>query len=78
MFNAQIYVFYFESDIAKVFPFRPTCSSYHSEILKKRQKEPKRTNKENEQMLNLDYQCTCMGSSHSRYRTCTTGTLYAH
>jgi hypothetical protein len=32
--NAQIYVFYFESDIAKVFPFRPTCSSYDSEIKK--------------------------------------------
>jgi hypothetical protein len=25
--HAQNYVFYFESDIAKVFPFRPTCSS---------------------------------------------------
>ena len=30
--NAQNYVSYFESDIAKVFPFRPTCSSYDSEI----------------------------------------------
>ena len=29
--NAQNYVFYFDSDIAKVFPFRPTCSSYDSE-----------------------------------------------
>jgi hypothetical protein len=29
--NAQHNVFYFESDIAKVFPFRPTCSSYDSE-----------------------------------------------
>jgi hypothetical protein len=29
--NAQHYVFYFESDNAKVFPFRPTCSSYDSE-----------------------------------------------
>ena len=29
--NAQNYVFYFESDIAKVFPFKPTCSSYDSE-----------------------------------------------
>jgi hypothetical protein len=28
--NAQNYVFYFDSDIAKVFPFRPTCSSYDS------------------------------------------------
>ena len=25
--HAQNYVCYFESDIAKVFPFRPTCSS---------------------------------------------------
>ena len=33
--NAQNYVFYFESDIAKVFPFRPTCSSYDSEIKRK-------------------------------------------
>ena len=32
MVNAQNYVFYFESDIVKVFPFRPTCSSYDSEI----------------------------------------------
>ena len=31
MVNAQNNVFYFESDIAKVFPFRPTCSSYDSE-----------------------------------------------
>jgi hypothetical protein len=29
--NAQNNVFYFESDIAKVFPFRPTSSSYDSE-----------------------------------------------
>ena len=29
--NAQNNVFYFESDIAKVFHFRPTCSSYDSE-----------------------------------------------
>jgi hypothetical protein len=29
--NAQNNVFYFESDIAKVFPFRPSCSSYDSE-----------------------------------------------
>jgi hypothetical protein len=51
--NAQHYVFYFESDIAKVFQFRPTCSYYDSEI-KKSQKEPKRTSKESEQMSNLD------------------------
>ena len=35
--NAQNYVFYFESDIAKGFSFRPTCSSYDSER-KKNQK----------------------------------------
>ena len=35
MVHAQNYVFYFESDIAKVFPFRPTCSSYDSEIKSK-------------------------------------------
>ena len=28
--GASGYVFYFDSDIAKVFPFRPTCSSYDS------------------------------------------------
>jgi hypothetical protein len=33
--NAQHYVFYFESDNANVFPFRPTCSSYDSERNKK-------------------------------------------
>ena len=44
--NAQNYVFYFESDIAKVFQFRPTYSSYDSEIKKKKsQKVPKRTSK---------------------------------
>jgi putative component of membrane protein insertase Oxa1/YidC/SpoIIIJ protein YidD len=48
--NTQNYVFYFESDIAKVFPFRPTCSSYDSEIKKnkitKSQKRPaKKVNK---------------------------------
>jgi Cft2 family RNA processing exonuclease len=47
--NAQNYVFYFESDIAKVFPFRHTYSSYDSEInkkVKKRQKGPaKKVNK---------------------------------
>jgi hypothetical protein len=48
--NAQNYAFYFESDIAKIFRFRPTCSSYDSEIIKKNQKEPKRTSKESEQM----------------------------
>jgi hypothetical protein len=37
VFKAQNYVFYFESDIAKGFPFRPTCSSYDSER-KKNQK----------------------------------------
>jgi hypothetical protein len=52
--NAQNYVFYFESDIAKIFPFRPTSRSYDSEIKKKSQKEPKRTSKESEQMSNLD------------------------
>ena len=31
MVNAQNYVFDLESVIAKVFPFRPTCSSYDSE-----------------------------------------------
>lgn len=39
MVNAQNYVFYFESDIAKIFPFRPTCSSYDSEIIKKKVKK---------------------------------------
>ena len=39
MVNDQNYVFYFESDIAKVFPFRPTCSSYDSEINKKKVKQ---------------------------------------
>ena len=33
--NTQRYVFYFESDTAKVFPFRPTYSSYDSEGEKK-------------------------------------------
>ena len=37
--NAQNYVFYFESDIAKVSPFRPICSSYDSEIIKKKVKK---------------------------------------
>ena len=54
MVNAQNYVFYFESDIVKVFPFRPTCSSYDSEIKIKSQKEPKRTSKESVQMSNLE------------------------
>ena len=35
MVNAQNYVFFFESDTAKVFPFRPTCSSYDFDIEKK-------------------------------------------
>jgi len=52
--NAQNYVFYFESDIGKVFPLRPTSSSYDSEIQIKSQKEPKRTSKESEQMSNLE------------------------
>ena len=39
--NAHNYVFYFESDIAKVFPFRPTCSSYDSEIEKKSKRAKK-------------------------------------
>jgi len=47
--NVQNYVFYFECDIAKVFQFRPTYSSYDS--VKKSQK---RTSKESEQMSNLD------------------------
>ena len=34
MGNDPNYVFYIESDIAKDFPFRPTCSSYDSEIKK--------------------------------------------
>ena len=48
--NAQNYVFYFESDIANVFPFRPTCSSYDSERNKKSKCEPKRTGTVSEQM----------------------------
>ena len=39
--NAQNYVFYFESDIAKVSPFIPTCSSYDSEIKIKVKKSQK-------------------------------------
>ena len=50
MVNAQKYVFYFESDTAKVFPFRPSCSSYDSKRKKKSKSEPKRTRKESEQM----------------------------
>ena len=45
VFKAQNYVFYFESDIAKVYPFRPTCSSYDSERKKSQkvsQKDQKR------------------------------------
>ena len=30
MVNGQNYIFYFESDITEVFPFRTTCSSYDS------------------------------------------------
>ena len=41
MVNAQNYVFHFESDIAKVFPFRRTCISYDSEIKKKQNKTKK-------------------------------------
>ena len=48
--NAQNYVFDFESVIAKVFLFRPTCSSYDSERKIKSKSEPKRTRKEREQM----------------------------
>jgi hypothetical protein len=51
--NAQNYIFYFESDTTKVFPFRPTCSSYDFDI-EKSQKEPKETSKKSEQMSNLD------------------------
>ena len=50
MVNAQKYVFYFESDTAKVFPFRPTCSSYDSEKKTKSKSEPKRTRNESEQL----------------------------
>ena len=45
VFKAQNYVFYFESDITKVYPFRPTCSSYDSERKKSQkvsQKDQKR------------------------------------
>ena len=45
MVNAQKYVFYFESDTDKVFPFRPTCNSYDSERKKSQkvsQKGPER------------------------------------
>ena len=48
--NTQNYVFYFESDIAKVFPFRPTCSFYDSDRKTKSKGEPKRTRKESEQI----------------------------
>ena len=50
VYNAQNNVFYFESDIAKVFPFRPTCSSYDSERKKSQKVNQKRTRKESEQM----------------------------
>ena len=39
--NAQNYVFYFESVIANVFPFRPTCSSYDYERENRSKSEPK-------------------------------------
>ena len=43
-----MYVFYFESDTAKVFPFRPTCSSYDSE----REKSQKVSQKGPEKKVN--------------------------
>ena len=48
--NAQNYVFYFESDIANAFAFRPTCSSYDYERENKSKGEPKRTRNGSEQM----------------------------
>jgi hypothetical protein len=51
--NAQNYVFYFESDIAKVFPFRSTCSSYDSEIKKKRKKKVKAKNDQQRKWTNV-------------------------
>jgi hypothetical protein len=48
--NTQNYVFYFESDIAKVYPFRPTCSFFDSERKTKSKGELKRTRKESEQI----------------------------
>ena len=50
MVNAQNYVFYFESDIAKVFLFRPTGSSYDSERIKSQTMSQRRTRKESEQI----------------------------
>ena len=48
--NTQNYVFYFESDIAKIYPFRPTCSFFDSERKTKSKGELKRTRKESEQI----------------------------
>jgi hypothetical protein len=51
--NAQNYVFYFESDIAKVFPFRSTCSSYDSEIKKKEKKKVRAKNDQQRKWTNV-------------------------
>jgi hypothetical protein len=48
--NTQNYVFYFESDIAKIYPFRPTFSFSDSERKTKSKGELKRTRKESEQI----------------------------
>jgi hypothetical protein len=65
MVNTQNYVFYFESDIAKVFPFRPTCSSYDSEKKTKSKSEPKRTRKESEQIRTITCRRRSQGLSPS-------------
>ena len=52
--NAQNNVFYFESDIAKVFPFRPTCSSYDSERKKSQKVNKKDQKRKWTNVANLD------------------------
>jgi hypothetical protein len=52
--NTQNYVFYFESDIAKVYPFRPTCSSYDSERKKSQKVSQKDQKRKWTNVANLD------------------------
>ena len=64
MVNAQKYVFYFESDIAKVFHFRPTLctySSYDSEIKKSQKVSQKGAEKKVNKCGKLGL-IACMGS----------------
>jgi L-rhamnose mutarotase len=52
--NVQNYVFYFESDIAKVFPFRPIRSSYDSEKKKVKKWAKKDQKRKWTNVANLD------------------------